>query len=87
VTNLPSHSHVATLRGYNAVGNQTTPSGNSLASAGRLTTYSSNAPDVSMNASSITVGNTGGSQAFSIRDPYLGVYHVIALQGLFPSRS
>lgn len=34
-----------------------------------------------------TSSNTGGGQAFDIRNPSLGVYHVIALQGLFPSRS
>lgn len=36
-----------------------------------------------------TVSNVaaGGSQPFSIRDPYQAVTHVIALQGIFPSRN
>ncbi|EDM67137.1 hypothetical protein PE36_08901 [Moritella sp. PE36] len=35
----------------------------------------------------VTVNNTGGNQAFNIRNPYLGMYNSIALQGLFPSRN
>ncbi len=42
---------------------------------------------VPMSAKSITVANTGGSQQFSIRDPFLGIYHSIALVGVFPSRN
>jgi microcystin-dependent protein len=29
----------------------------------------------------------GGSQSFNVRDPYLGVSYIIALQGTFPSRN
>ena len=29
----------------------------------------------------------GGSQAFSIRDPYLGINYCIAMEGIFPSRN
>jgi microcystin-dependent protein len=55
----------------------------------RETQYSASAPDVTMNAESatVTVGNTGGSQPFSIMQPYLGVYHSIALVGIYPSRN
>ena len=42
-------------------------------------------PNVDMKADSLT--NTGGSKAFSIRNPYLGVNHIIAMQGIFPSRN
>ncbi|BAO55721.1 tail fiber protein [Nonlabens marinus] len=35
----------------------------------------------------ITVGNTGGNQAQNNRSPFLGVHYIIALQGVFPSRS
>ncbi len=34
-----------------------------------------------------TVGNTGGSNAHSNRQPYLTLNFIIALQGLYPSRS
>lgn len=35
----------------------------------------------------VNVGNTGGNQQFSLRDPFLAVNYIIALQGIFPSRS
>jgi microcystin-dependent protein len=38
-------------------------------------------------AGTVTNSITGGSQPFSIRNPYLGITHVIALQGIFPSRN
>ena len=31
--------------------------------------------------------NTGGQQPFNIRNPFLGINYIIALQGVFPSRS
>ena len=31
--------------------------------------------------------NEGGDQSFSVRDPYIGVSYIIALQGTYPSRS
>jgi microcystin-dependent protein len=36
-----------------------------------------------------TVSNAiaGGSQPFGIRNPYLGITHVIAIEGIYPSRS
>lgn len=35
----------------------------------------------------VTIGITGGSQPFSIMNPYLGMNYCIALQGIFPSRN
>ena len=35
----------------------------------------------------ITVGNTGGSQAHNNMQPYLAINYIIALVGVFPSRS
>jgi len=95
VANMPAHNHLATglsatLMGNNSSGNSPTPGANSLASKSRTNIYSSaNAPDVAMHAGSVTVSgnvaNTGGSQSFSIRNPYLGVNYVISLVGIFPS--
>jgi microcystin-dependent protein len=41
----------------------------------------------SLTGGEVTVNNTGGSQEFSIRNPNLGMYSSIALQGIFPSRN
>lgn len=85
----------ATLHGTNGAGDSATPEANSIASKSRTNIYSSNAPDVDLHADSISVEatvetsltNTGGSQGHENRMPFLGINHVIALQGLFPSRS
>jgi microcystin-dependent protein len=37
-------------------------------------------------APAVTIGVAGGSQPFSVRNPYLGLTCIIALQGIFPSR-
>lgn len=34
-----------------------------------------------------TTGATGGNLPHSIRDPYLGIYPIICLEGIFPSRN
>jgi microcystin-dependent protein len=91
VNHLPSHTHTATatVHAFSGQGSQEGPEGNVLAYDRRETQYSGSAPDVTMNAESatITVGNAGGGQSFSIMQPYLGVYHCIALQGWYPSRN
>jgi microcystin-dependent protein len=35
----------------------------------------------------VTVGNTGGNLAHLNIQPFIGIYHIIAMQGIFPSRS
>jgi len=84
---MPSHSHSAVLRGKDDRGDATTPTDNSLASKSRTKIYSSEAPDVDLQAGSVTIGNNGGGQAHENRMPYLSVYHTIALTGIFPSRN
>lgn len=70
-------------------------------SPSRENIYSTGAPtvDMSINAiemnlsvvvnstSNTVISNTGGNQAFNIRGPYLSLTWLIALQGVFPSRS
>jgi microcystin-dependent protein len=42
---------------------------------------------IDMSSATVSVGNTGGGGSFSIMQPYLGIRFIIALQGLYPSRS
>lgn len=44
---------------------------------------------VTIAAGSVTpvVDHTGGGQSFQTRNPYLGMHYIIALEGIFPSRS
>ncbi len=87
VANMPSHNHTATINAFNAKANSRRPGGRVLARNTKGKVYSDAAPNVTMSADSVTVGNTGSGQEFSVRDPFLGIYHSIALVGLFPSRN
>ena len=98
-TQIPSHNHAAsatataTLNGTDSLGNSAVPGGNTLASKNRTNIYSTGVPDVAMQAgsvdvsASVTVGNTGGNLAHENRMPYVVINHIIAIQGIFPSRS
>ena len=102
VNQMPLHTHTATttvdsivLNGTNTAGDSATPGGNTLASKGRTNIYSTGAPDVAMHAGSITATATasttinvsGGIQSHENHLPYLSINHIIALIGVYPSRS
>lgn len=87
VNNMPAHNHAATLHATSTSGNTTSPAGSIQAVKSRTNIYSNAAPNVTMNAASVTVANAGGGVPIQIRDPYLGIYHSIALTGIFPSRN
>lgn len=83
--NLPNHMHG--LAAASANGTLNNPAGGILAaSIGSVSIYNSgpSAP-VSMNAAA--VGSTGGSQSHSNLMPTLCVNFIIALYGIYPSRS
>ena len=83
VNQMPQHYH--TVHGISGIGNKEGPVDNVWARKPRDDDYSSLVPNVQMNANAI--GDTGGSQSHENRQPYLALYHVIALQGIFPSRN
>lgn len=88
VNELPAHNHTATVRLGAGVANSAAGSGNQLASNAVADTIFNNGDPTAMMASgNVAVGNTGSSQSFNIRDPYLAIYICIALQGIFPSRN
>lgn len=87
VAQMPAHNHAATLHATSTRGLSPVPTGKILATKPRTNIYSHVAPDVAMSTGAVTTADTGGSQSFSIRDPYLAINHIIALVGLFPSRS
>ena len=99
---MPAHTHVMSLgtlaaaaRVRNAGGNSASPVGNVPAAeaAGVTATYSNLAPDASMASGAValsgvpTAAATGGSQPFSLIQPYLTLNFCIALVGIFPSRN
>jgi microcystin-dependent protein len=98
VTQLPAHTHPATvgtlvLKAKNAAGNSRSPVNTVLAAeaSGVTATYSSAAADAAMAAGTIegapAIGATGGSQPFTLIQPYLVLSYIIALEGIFPSRN
>ena len=93
---LPNHFHNAgTMKGSimsnEEDGTEDDPQGRNFGVATSGTPYNSIANDKTMALNSVAVqGNTGASgnnQAFNIRNPFLGINYLIAMQGTFPSRS
>ena len=85
MSEMPAHTHFVTASslspaalpgGGDPTGSYWTDSGNN--------NYS-NAPDTTMNASSVT--NVGGSQAHENRQPFLVLNFCVALIGAFPSQN
>ncbi len=86
VANMPPHSH--DVNATNVIGDKGGPGGKFLASGvgtAGLKRYHLGPPNKIMN--SAMIGNTGGGQSFSNRDPYLAMRWCIALVGVFPSRN
>ena len=87
INEMPGHNHVATLRCHGDDGNLAGPKNTNLANASAGTPYTPAAVDANMQGGNVQVLNKGGSQNFSIQNPFLCVNFIIALQGTFPSRS
>ncbi|WP_209347910.1 tail fiber protein [Pontixanthobacter sp. CEM42] len=88
--NLPSHNHTGNLHAENTANSNTGNPANAALARSTLQIYSSVAPPnpaVTFAAGTVTTNNTGGGQSFPLRDPYLGMYKCIAMQGVFPSRN
>ncbi len=80
---LPAHSHA--LLASDAEGNQRSPANHTLATPEESLLYSAAEPTVAMAKDAIAP--TGSNQPHENRQPYLAVNYIIALFGLFPTRS
>jgi microcystin-dependent protein len=89
-TNLPIHQHTGAatfqVQASTDDGVDPTPNGGFPA---RFTGAYASSTNSSMLAPgyAATIGNSGNSQPFSIRSPYLGMCYIICLFGIFPSRN
>jgi microcystin-dependent protein len=83
VTNLPPHNHAASVGVNTGEAGESNPQNQFL---GAANVYAESA---TANASlgGVAVGSAGGGQPFNNMQPYLAVNYIIALQGIFPSRS
>jgi microcystin-dependent protein len=95
ITEMPAHNHTvqSTLNGTSATANSGSPGSGIPATASSLSLYVSSAVNPPLNrpfASSVvssTAGIAGGSQPFSIMQPYVGINFIISLEGIYPSRN
>lgn len=91
-TQMPAHTHATSgslaMGAKNGAGDSISPTGNYPAVVAGTNLYSTtqDAQMAPLNGS-LTVGVAGGSQPFSVRDPYLGMNYIICLEGIFPSRN
>jgi microcystin-dependent protein len=83
VAEMPHHDHMAV--GSSNQANSPVPANNVLADSAPNEIFHS--PTNLVNLHSGTTANTGGGQAHDNMQPFLALYFVIALQGLFPSRN
>jgi microcystin-dependent protein len=80
---MPKHRHA--LKAVSGVGNSKAPSGNALANSSTVAIYSSQAPDVTLEAASMT--SQGSNQPHENMQPFLAVTCIIALQGIYPTQN
>lgn len=80
---LPSHDHG--LMASTAPGSASDPAGSVPAESPSVSLYIEEAPTVPMNAAAVTI--TGGGQSHANIQPFLCIHFIIALFGVYPSRS
>lgn len=89
-TQIPSHTHSAagTLQAVVAPANSNNPNAKSLGIAAD-NLYASGDANGTMgeNGVAVTVSNTGGNLGHTNMQPWIAIYYIICLQGIFPSRS
>lgn len=86
---IPSHTHSVTLRADSRPGNTDDPTGNIISTGSGTTLFRPNSPrdDVNMATDALTQNSIGGDQPHENMPPYIAVNYIIALFGVFPSRS
>lgn len=91
VQHMPSHTHVATTDVKLAVNSPATSNevnGKALANTLDTNIYASDAPDTALGSNvTTTIGNAGNGQSVNNMQPFQCVNFIIALTGIFPSRS
>lgn len=81
--NLPPHNHSVAIGVNTAAGEEAAPTNVIASHAGGF----NEDPTAGANLGGVTQNSVGNGQSFNIRNPYLGIYVCIALQGIYPSRS
>ncbi|MEM0998250.1 MAG: tail fiber protein [Bacteroidota bacterium] len=97
VSQIPAHSHSATLQANKTVPVTDNPNNaypgpivgraNTAPPATIQAAAYANSTNVTMKSDAVVVDNTGGNQSINIMQPYIPIYYIIALFGVYPSRS
>ena len=88
VNQLPAHNHMIVATTSPGVGRGGVPANNILAANTSPGSYFATPGSNEMTlAIGTNIGNSGGSQPHSNMQPYLVVNYMIAMQGIYPSRS
>ena len=82
---MPSHTH--SMHAHKSRGNQGDPEGASLGDSSNRDRDFRGKGDVNTTMSANSIGNTGGGQAHENRQPFLAMNYIIAIMGIYPSRS
>lgn len=86
---MPSHSHLVSAQATAA--SVPSPSGSFLAEIGSgksaTPVYGPANAGTAVTMATSMISNTGGSQPFSVLNPFTVINYIIALQGIFPSRN
>lgn len=85
INQIPSHNHGVSIPATDVLGNDNVPSPNKILAKTWPRFYSDQ--DSTTSLEPFLTGNTGGSQPHSIRDPYIAMNCIIAMEGIFPSRN
>jgi microcystin-dependent protein len=84
INQMPGHNHTVTAPASGEDATSSKPAGNYL---GKTASPIYSATTDNTLTAAIPSGNTGGSQPFSLLQPYLTLNFCIALEGIFPSRN
>lgn len=90
IPEMPNHGHSPTLYVESALGTTNAPPGRMIGvPSGDTKLFADVAPadEVALAADSIKEANVGGNQAFDKMNPFLSIHFIIALEGVYPSRS
>lgn len=83
LSHLPPHTH--RMQASADPANSPNPGGNVLAEALTTTPYIEDAPTVPLASEAVTTA--GGSQAHNNLQPYVALNYIIAISGIYPSRT
>ncbi|MGH1579294.1 phage tail protein [Planktotalea sp.] len=88
-SNLPSHNHDVGIRVAADPADTANPNNKAIATStvDMFTAVTNDTNLVPLSPNSVTQHNVGANIPFEIDNPYIAVNFIIALQGLFPSRS